>query len=58
MIGVTTTIPHQEGEKEKYNHNYCLRCGRKLKNEEYKKIGYGAICLEKMKVQKGRKRLF
>ena len=25
----------------------CLRCGRKLKNEEARKIGYGKVCLEK-----------
>ena len=33
----------------------CLRCGRKLKNEEARKIGYGIICLEKMKIKKTRK---
>jgi hypothetical protein len=30
-------------------YNYCLRCGRKLKKEEYRKIGYGKVCLYKMK---------
>lgn len=28
-------------------YDRCLRCGRKLKKEEYRKIGYGKICLEK-----------
>ena len=36
---------------------HCLRCGRKLKNEEARKIGYGKICLEKMKT-KNTKKLF
>lgn len=25
----------------------CLRCGRKLKSEESKKLGFGKICWEK-----------
>lgn len=29
------------------SYDRCLRCGRKLKNEEYRKIGYGKICYEK-----------
>ena len=43
-------------------YNYCLRCGRRLKNPEYKKLGYGKICYEKSKVEieerKVRKGLF
>lgn len=35
-------LPHKEYE-------YCLRCGRKLKSEESRIIGYGKICLEKAK---------
>lgn len=30
-------------------YNRCLRCRRKLKTEEARKIGYGKICLEKSK---------
>lgn len=30
-------------------YDRCLRCGRKLKNEEARKIGYGKVCLEKTK---------
>lgn len=30
-------------------YDRCLRCHRKLKNEEARKIGYGKICLEKSK---------
>ena len=33
------------------DHKYCLRCGRKLKNVEARKKGYGAICEKKMEVQ-------
>lgn len=36
----------------------CLRCGRKLKNDEARKIGYGKICLEKMQKPRKTKRLF
>ena len=28
---------------------YCLRCGRKLKSSECKKIGMGKVCQEKSK---------
>lgn len=28
--------------------NYCLRCGRKLKNPKARQIGYGDICLAKI----------
>lgn len=31
---------------------YCLRCGRKLRNPEYRKIGMGKICQEKAKREK------
>lgn len=37
---------------------YCLRCGRRLKNEEARIIGYGKICLEKAKQEKNIPRLF
>ena len=36
----------------------CLRCGRKLKNDEARKIGYGKICFEKSKKINGTKRLW
>lgn len=32
----------------KNEHEYCLRCGRKLKNPEARVLGYGKICYEKM----------
>jgi hypothetical protein len=38
-------------------YDRCLRCGRKLKKEEYRKIGYGKICLEK-KMSNTQKMLF
>ena len=34
---------------EKQLYEYCLRCGRKLKNIEYKRVGMGKICQEKSK---------
>ena len=48
---------HPEQENENLDHNYCLRCGRKLKNPEYRKIGYGPICYEKIR-EKNKHRLF
>ena len=39
------------------DHDRCLRCGRKLRTDEARKIGYGKICLEKIKKEKN-KQLF
>ena len=36
-------------EKE---HEFCLRCGRKLKNPEARQKGYGPVCERKMAVIK------
>ena len=30
------------------DHEFCLRCGRKLKNPNARAIGYGAVCLRKI----------
>ncbi len=38
------------------DHEFCLRCGRKLKNPNARAIGYGAVCLRKIKeIEKGTK---
>ena len=29
-------------------HEFCLRCGRRLKSPEARKIGYGTVCLKKL----------
>lgn len=42
---------------EKKDHEYCLRCGRKLKNPQARELGYGVVCERKMKFS-GYKRLF
>lgn len=39
-------------------YEYCLRCHRKLKNEEAKRIGYGKICYEKAKSVSNKNKLF
>lgn len=39
-------------------HDYCLRCGRKLKSPDARKIGYGVICLKKLDVVNKKKPLF
>ena len=41
---------------EKKEHEICLRCGRKLKNPDARKLGYGAVCFKKM--QTSGKKLF
>ena len=43
-------------ETKLYTH--CLRCGRKLKIESAKSLGYGKICYAKIKVDNIRKPLF
>lgn len=40
-------------------HEYCLRCGRKLKTPDARERGYGLICYKKVIIQKESiKRLF
>ena len=39
-------------------YSRCLRCGRKLKNPEYRARGYGKVCYEKVKNSKKSKKLF
>lgn len=40
---------------EKKDHEFCLRCGRKLKNPIAREKGYGVICEQKMKIADTRK---
>lgn len=35
---------------EKKEHEFCLRCGRKLKNPTAREKGYGAICEKKLRI--------
>ena len=37
-------------------YEFCKRCGRKLRNPDARKLGYGAVCFKKM--QSSGKRLF
>ena len=39
-------------------YEVCLRCGRKLKNEESKILGYGQVCFQKANAEKTTKPLF
>ena len=39
-------------------YKFCLRCGRKLKNPEAKKLGYGKICYSKIQSKSRKKPLF
>ena len=32
-------------------HEYCLRCGRRLKNVDARKFGYGKVCAEKLRTE-------
>ena len=42
--------------KRGYNINmeyqYCKRCGKKLKGDKFKQIGYGPVCILKIKSHK------
>lgn len=42
---------------EKKDHEFCLRCGRKLKNPIAREKGYGVVCERKMRIDYDR-RLF
>jgi len=44
-------------DKPKKEYEFCLRCGRKLKNPEARLKGYGIICEKKLKQNK-KARLF
>ena len=44
--------------EKKKDYDKCFRCGRKLKTDEARKIGYGKVCLEKIKKGLRVKRLF
>ena len=46
--GSSPATPDKEN-KMKQLYDRCLRCNRKLKKEEYRRIGYGKTCLEKTK---------
>lgn len=39
-------------------HEYCLRCGRKLKNQDARLLGYGTICYKKSRTDSTKKSLF
>ena len=36
---------------ENKDHEFCLRCGRRLKNPVAREKGYGIVCERKMKVE-------
>lgn len=36
--------------EDKKDHEFCLRCGRKLKNPAAREKGYGMICEKKMRL--------
>ena len=45
----------KQPEKE---YEFCLRCGRKLRKPETRRVGYGVICFKKMKASSQYKKLF
>ena len=42
---------------ENQDHEFCLRCGRKLRNANARELGYGAICFKKLQAD-GNRQLF
>ena len=45
-------------ELDSDEHEYCLRCGRKLKSEKARQLGYGDVCYRKLHTDKHSKKLF
>ena len=39
----------EDNKEQIQEHEYCLRCGRKLKNPIARQKGYGAVCEKKLK---------
>ena len=39
-------------------HETCIRCGRKLKNQKSKELGFGGICWQQWQVEHNIKKLF
>ena len=37
--------------KEEKEHEYCLRCGRRLKTVESRMRGYGSVCEKKLSIK-------
>lgn len=52
---VAPTEEYTKAKTKDKEYQYCLRCGRKLKNSKARKLGYGIICYKK---SKQKKRLF
>ena len=46
-----------KSDKQKIEHNVCIRCGRKLKTEDARKRGMGIVCYSKY-IHDKEKRLF
>lgn len=42
---------------ENKEYQFCLRCGRKLKNPKARVLGYGVVCERKIKTD-NKKKLF
>ena len=47
----------KENKTTDKEYQFCLRCGRTLKNDKAMQLGYGQICLRKMKSRQ-KNRLF
>ena len=43
---------------EKKEHEFCLRCGRRLKKLQARELGYGPVCWQKIQIQSAGKKLF
>ena len=45
----------EEKKNKPKEHEFCLRCGRRLRNPIARMKGYGAICEKKMKEKRNLK---
>ena len=47
----------KNGQKDVKEHEYCMRCGRRLKNIDARIKGYGIVCEKKIQ-NDNKRRLF
>ena len=53
-----SVIISEEIKSKANEHEFCLRCGRKLRNHDNRILGYGPVCYAKVQQEKVYKKLF
>lgn len=44
--------------KKEIEYEFCIRCGKRLKEPEYRILGLGPVCYEKMLEERKKLKLF